>query len=100
MLARTRFSLGLAVFTGMAAAMVVLPPLYYVGLDPSIWLVLLLGAAVLAGGVLFRRRLPRRAVSRDVAVQRGTATSRWLPPLLLALPLVLLAARAAGKPVD
>jgi hypothetical protein len=100
LLTRTRFGFGLAVFAGMAAAMVVLPPLYYLGLDPSLWLVLLLGAVVLGAGVLFRRLVPRRGASRDVAVRRGTRTSRWLSAAVLAVPLVLLAARAAEKPVD
>ena len=100
LLTGTRFGFGLAAFTGMAAAMVALPPLYYLGLDPTLWLVLLLGAVVFAVGVLSGRLLPRRGVSRDVAVQRGTHASRWLPPVVLAVPLLLLAAGAAEKPVD
>ena len=87
-LTRTPFRVGLAVFTGMAAAMVLLPPLVYLGLSPSVPLVLALGVVALAAGLLFGR--PRR----------GGLHVEPLPLLVLATPLVLLAARAAEKPVD
>jgi hypothetical protein len=40
LLTRTPFRVGLAVFTGIAAAMVLLPPLVYLGLPPSVPVVL------------------------------------------------------------
>ena len=80
--------LGLSVFVGMAAAMVLLPPLVYLGLYPTVPLVLLLGAIVLVCGLLVRK--PSRT---PVRVEPG-------PLLVLAVPLVLLAARGAQKPVD
>src|SRR5438034_411979 len=87
-LARTPLRLGLAVFTGMAAAMVVLPPLVYVGLAPSIPLVLGVGLVVLAAGIAFGER------------SRARIRIEPLPLLVLAAPLLLLAARGAEKPVD
>ena len=88
LLTRTSFRFGLAVFAGMAAAMVLLPPLVYVGLAPSFPLVLGLGLAALVAGLVLRR--PSRPGLRfDL-----------LPSLVLAAPLVLLAARAAQQPVD
>ena len=87
-LTRTPFRVGLGVFTGMAAAMVLLPPLVYLGLPPSVPVVLALGALALVAGVLFGR--PRW----------GGLHVEPLPLLVLALPLVLLAVRAAEKPVD
>ena len=83
-LTRTPFRVGLAVFTGMAAAMVLLPPLVYLGLSPSVLLVLALGVVALAAGLLFGR--PRW----------GGLHVEPLPLLVLATPLVLLAARAAN----
>jgi hypothetical protein len=88
LLTRTPLRLGLATFTGVAAAMVVLPWLVYMGLSPSLPAVLLLGAIVLAAGLLVGRRLLHR-----VRLQP-------LPLLVLAAPLLLLAARGAEKPVD
>ncbi len=88
LLTRTRVRLGLSVFVGMAAAMVLLPPLVYLGLYPTVPLVLLLGAIVLVCGLLVRK--PSRT---PVHVEPG-------PLLVLAVPLVLLAARGAQKPVD
>src|SRR5207247_2173289 len=88
LLTRTPFRVGLAVFTGIAAAMVLLPPLVYLGLAPSIPVVLALGVAALAAGMLFGRRVRERARIEP------------LPFLVLAAPLVLLAARGAQKPVD
>jgi hypothetical protein len=89
LLTGTRVRLGLGVFTGMAAAMVLLPPFVYVGLSPTVPLVLALGAVVLALGFAFRR--PARPASGRVEP---------LPLLVLAAPLVLLAARAVRQPVD
>jgi hypothetical protein len=88
LLTRTSFRLGLAVFTGMAAAMVLLPPLVYAGLAPSIALVLALGVVVLAAGLLFGERSRERFGLEP------------LPLLVLAAPLLLLAARGVEKPVD
>ena len=88
MLARTPLRVGLAVFTGLASAMVLLPPLHYLGLEPSIWLVLALGVVVLALGLAFG--------SREVARRR----IEWLPLAVLSVPLVLLAARGVEKRVD
>ena len=87
-LTRTPFRIGLAVFTGIAAAMVLLPPLAYAGVAPSIPVVLGLGAVALAAGFVFGRRTRDRARFEPV------------PLLVLAAPLVLLAARGAEKPVD
>jgi len=88
LLTRTPFRVGLALFTGVAAAMVLLPPLVYLGVSPSLPVVLALGAAALAAGLLVgRRRLDRPRIEP-------------LPSLVLAAPLVLLAARGAEKPVD
>jgi hypothetical protein len=88
LLTRTPVRLGLGVFTGVAAAMVLLPPLYYVGLSPSIPLVLALGAVALALGLAFGRREVARA-----RLERPAAA-------VLAVPLLLLAARGVEKPVD
>ena len=87
-LTRTPFRTGVAVFAGIAAAMVLLPPLAYAGLAPSVPLVLALGAVSLVAGVL---------VGRPVS---GRWRFELLPTVVLAAPLVLLAARAAEKPVD
>jgi hypothetical protein len=87
-LTRTPFRVGLAVFTGMAAAMVLLPPLVYLGLSPSVPVVLALGVVALVAGVLFGR--PRW----------GGMHVEPIPLLVLAAPLALLAVRAAEKPVD
>jgi hypothetical protein len=87
-LARMPFRLGLAVFAGIAAAMVLLPPLVYVGLAPSVLLVLALGLVALAAGFVVG------------APSRGPSRFELLPSIVLAAPLVLLGARGAGKPVD
>jgi hypothetical protein len=88
LLTRTPVRFGLGAFTGVAAAMVLLPPLHYVGLEPSIWLVLALGVVALALGLAYGRR------------EVGRARIEWLPLAVLAVPLGLLAARGAEKPVD
>jgi hypothetical protein len=88
LLARTPVRFGLGVFTGVAAAMVLLPPLDYVGLSPSVPLVLALGVVALALGLAYGRR------------EIARARTEWLPLAVLAVPLVLLAARGAEKPVD
>ena len=88
LLTRKPVRFGLGVFAGVAAATVLLPPLYYVGLPPSIPLVLALGVVALASGLAFGRRdVPRARVE-------------WFPLAVLAVPLALLAARGAEKPVD
>jgi hypothetical protein len=88
LLARSPFRVGLGIFTGLAAAIVVLPPLHYLGLEPTIPLVLALGVAALALGLAFGRR----------AFARGWI--EWPALVVLSVPLVLLAARGAEKPVD
>jgi hypothetical protein len=88
LLARTPFRAGLAVFAGMAAAMVLLPPLVYLGLSPSFPVVLGLGLLALIAALLVRR--PSRA----------GGSFELLPSLVLAVPLLLLAARAAQQPVE
>jgi hypothetical protein len=92
LLARTRFRLGLAAFTGMAAAMVALPPLYYVGLSPTAPVVLLVGAIVLVAALLVRRELP--------PPERDGGRVEVGPLAVLVAPLALLAARGVQKPVD
>jgi hypothetical protein len=87
-LARTPFRAGLAVFTGIAAAMVLLPPLVYLGVEPSVPVVLVLGALVLVAGVWLGKPL------------RAARSFEALPFLVLAVPIALLTARAAQKPVD
>jgi hypothetical protein len=88
LLTRTPVRLGLGLFTGIAAAMVLLPPLHYAGLSPSIPLVLALGVVALALGLAVGQH--------DMA----RARLEWLLLAVLAVPLVLLAARGAEKPVD
>jgi hypothetical protein len=88
LLTRTPFRFGLAMFAGVATAMVLLPPLVYLGLSPSVPLVLGLGAVTFAAGLLAGRR------------SRGRTRIEPLPLAVLAVPLVLLAARGAQKPVD
>ncbi len=88
LLTRTRVRLGLSIFTGMAAALVLLPPVVYAGLDPTVPIVLLLGAIVLVCGLLVRK-----PSLTPVRVELG-------PLLVLLVPLVLLAARGVQKPVD
>jgi hypothetical protein len=88
LLTRTPFRAGLAVFAGMAAALVLLPPLVYLGLSPSVPVVLGLGLVAIVAGLLVRRPF------------RGDARLELLPSLVLAAPLVLLAARGAQQPVD
>jgi hypothetical protein len=87
-LTRTPFRVGLAVFTGVAAAVVLLPPLVYLGVPPTVPVVLGLGVAALGAGFLLGRR------------RFGHGRVELLPLLVLATPLVLLAARGAEKPVD
>jgi hypothetical protein len=73
----------LTVFVGLAAAAVILPPLVYLDVSPTLSLVLLFGAVALAGGiVLDRRRTPRpqRSAQLDLI---GMAA--------IAVPVVLLA---------
>jgi len=75
---------GLALFVGFAAGAVVLPPLLYIGLSPTIPVVLLLGALVLAAGVLLDRR-------RTAPREQGEAVSiDWLGLLVIAVPLLVL----------
>ena len=85
-LARGVLRVGLALFVGLAAGAVVLPPLLYVGLSPTIPVVLLLGALVLAAGVVVARRRTRARRATEAAVSIGP-----LGLLVIAAPLVLLA---------
>jgi hypothetical protein len=88
LLTRTAFRFGLGMFAGVAAAMVLLPPLHYLGPAPTIWLVLALGAVALALGLAYG------------TVEQARERIEVVPALVLAAPLVLLAARGAEKPVD
>jgi hypothetical protein len=84
--------IGVGLFVGIASAIVLLPPLLYIGLSPSLPVVVLTGLAVLATGIAVRVRSP---VSRERKVSFGA-----LPGVALAVPLVLLAVQAVDKPVD
>jgi hypothetical protein len=88
LLAREPLRIGLALFTGLAAAMVLLPPLVYLGASPSLWVVALLGGAALGAGLLRGRPVLARPRIEP------------LPLLVLSAPLVLLAVRAVREPVD
>ena len=83
--------LGVAMFTGMAGATVLLPPLIYAGLAPSIPLVLLAGLLVLAAGMYLERRRRREREESGVGLE-------LVPALFIALPLAVLAVRAVLKP--
>ena len=90
---RPLLRIGLAVFVGMAAAIVALPPLLYAGLSPSLAVTALVGGAVFVAGLVVdsRRsgRRPRPAVGFEL-----------LPALVLSIPLVLLVLVAIDKPVS
>jgi hypothetical protein len=90
-LARGVLRVGLALFAGLAAGAVALPPLLYIGLSPTIPVVLLLGALVFAAGVAVARR--RRAPA-SAGHSEGTRAVSIGPLGLLAVaaPLVLLGA--------
>ena len=88
LLTRTPFRPALAAFVGMASAMVLLPPLVYVGVRPSLPVVLVLGVVALAAGLRYG----------DRSIDRGPVALLALP--VFAVPLVLLAARGVEKPVD
>ena len=84
-LARGVLRVGLALFAGLAAGAVALPPLLYIGLSPTIPVVLLLGALAFAAGVVVaRRRTSRREEVEAVSIGP-------LGLLAIAAPLVLLA---------
>jgi len=85
-----RVAVGL--FVGIASAMVLLPPLLYIGFSPSLPVVVLTGLAVLATGIAVR---VRSSASREGNVSLGA-----LPGVVLGIPLVLLAVQAVDKPVD
>ena len=74
---------GLALFAGLAAGAVALPPLLYIGFSPTLPVVLLLGALVLGAGVVVERRRTRRT---GEAARIGP-----LGLLVMAAPVVLLA---------
>src|SRR5262249_30052988 len=76
---------GIALFVGLAAGAVALPPLLYIGLSPTLPVVLLLAALVLGAGVIVaRRRAPSRPTGEPVRI--GT-----LGLLVIAAPVLLLA---------
>lgn len=75
---------GIALFAGLAAGTVTLPPLLYAGLSPTLPVVLLLGGIVLAAGVVVARRRARPADDRPVRIGA-------LGLLVIAAPVVLLA---------
>ena len=83
---------GVGLFVGIASAMVLLPPLLYLGLSPSLPIVVLTGLAVLAAGIAVHVRSPGR--------REGRISFGALPGLVLAVPLVLLAVQSVDKPVD
>jgi hypothetical protein len=84
---------GTALFAGMAAAAVALPPVAYAGLAPSVPVVAVLALVVLAAGTAVDRR-------RSPATAGESVTLGLLPGAALAVPLVLLAVVAIDKPVD
>jgi hypothetical protein len=93
-LTRGGLRVGLALFAGLATGAVVLPPLLYVGLSPTIPVVLLLGALVLAAGVVVARRRTLR--SDDPAA----VTISPLGVLVIAPPLILLAVDRVRTRID
>lgn len=82
-LARGVLRAGLALFAGLAAGAVVLPPLLYIGLSPTIPVVLLLGALVLVAGVAATRRRTVREETEPVSIG-------LLGLLVISAPLILL----------
>ncbi len=75
---------GIALFVGLAAGAVALPPLLYAGLAPTLPVVLLLGLLVLGAGISVARRRPSRAGAEPVRIG-------WLGLLVIAAPVGLLA---------
>ncbi len=75
---------GLALFAGLAAGAVALPPLLYVGLSPTLPVVILLGVLVLAAGVALARRRARPRDGQPVRIGP-------LGLLVIAAPVGLLA---------
>jgi hypothetical protein len=88
MLTRTPLRLWMAVFAGLAATEVLLPPLVYLGIGPSVPVVLGAGIVVLALGLGIGEAIGERPRLEP------------LPALVLAAPLALLAARGIDAPVD
>jgi hypothetical protein len=88
-LARGVLRVGVALFVGLAAGAVVLPWLLYVGVSPTIPVVLLLGALALAVGVVVTRR--RRSPVSGRGEETEPASIGPLGLLVIAAPLVLLA---------
>ena len=83
-LTRGVLRVGLALFAGLATGAAALPPLLYIGLSPTIPVVLLLGALVSAAGVVVaKRRASRREETEPVHIGP-------LGILVVAAPLVLL----------
>jgi hypothetical protein len=86
-LTRGVLRVGVALFVGFATGAVFLPPLLYLRVSPTIPVVLLLGALVLAVGVVVTRRRTSPVSGRpEAAVSIGP-----LGLLVIAAPLVLLA---------
>ena len=90
-LARGVLRAGLCVFAGTAGALVILPWLVYLRIAPTVWLVLMLGAVALAGGVALERR---RGSSRR---EEAPVALGLLPALVLAAPLAVLSVRAVAS---
>jgi hypothetical protein len=76
---------GIALFVGLAAGAVALPPLLYLGLSPTLPVVLLVGLLALGAGVIVaRHRRPPTSVGRPARIGP-------LGLLVIAAPVVLLA---------
>jgi len=75
---------GIALFAGLGAGAVALPPLLYAGLSPTLPVVLLLGALVLGAGVAVDRRRAPRSEAKPVRLDP-------LGLLVIAAPVALLA---------
>ena len=85
-LARGVLRVGLALFAGLATGAAALPPLLYIGLSPTIPVVLLLGALAFVAGCVVARRSTFPSEEEMEAVSIGL-----LGLLAIAAPLVLLA---------
>jgi hypothetical protein len=75
---------GIALFVGFAAGAVALPPLLYLGVSPTLPVVLVLGALVLLAGVAVVRRRPPSKANEPVRIGA-------LGLLVIAAPVLLLA---------
>jgi hypothetical protein len=88
-LARGVLRVGLALFAGLAAGAAALPPLLYIGVSPTIPVVLHLGALVFAAGVVVaRRRTVRREDMEAVSIGLLGLLAVGAPVVLLAVDRV------------